>query len=848
MAKVDGSLGSLVQGVSQQPARARLAGQSEEQINVTNDEVFGLSRRPATVLKETANRAGLDTDNLRIMEYGSITHKDQLIDYALRVGVSPSITLFTETGIKIVGTNATDREYLATSTAESVYNNRIIFKEMNGKIYVLNTEKVVAKLDEKPDDKITNSTVIYTRGVEYATAYIVAVNIAGKTHSVAYTVVDGSQSGHVRFGTARYVMTILNYLLRNVPTGAGNNGDRTKPWVIRNFDNLQPTPANSYTSAGAAAAISSAFKIRMINDHILFEPIDPDLEYTITCTDTTGQNLFEDLKDEITDVDKLPTRTINGHCVRVAGTTNPEDDYFLQYTVEGISTGVFKNLKGVWIECTSPYEDYKLDPATMPHELVYDNDTDTWTIDPLEWNERGSGSDDSNPMPSFVGSTIQDIADFQGRAVYIHDGEVSMSRTDEYEHWFNQTATAVAASDPINVRSTSTEGDSQMVYAVPFNRDLILFGTANSQFMVSGRSVIKPDTASLLVTSQFDVSLKTRPRAVGDRILYTSYSGKYTQLHEMYLLGDQESHARRTNTDHVPRYMLGEATVLGAADGVNSAGVICSDRRTVYVYEYLWIDNKRVQSSWSKWHMPCDVMSFAFNEGSINIIMITEEGAIYTADMKTYRKDASNLPFPVYTDLQIEVDLNDTNTFTVPYSGTDDPIVVSLEGRGLGNSLVITSTEVPITPVGHPEQLTVTLSQNHTGKVLFGQRYNTRFIPTMPYLKDGDGVAVTGAKLSISDFVVTYENSGPFIMTRQSLYEAPEDYWSLRYSGRTLGDPDFKIGGVPIDSGKIEFPFSDDSSLSRLLIECDSHLPMTLTEIEWRGDLRNRSRRITQGG
>ena len=46
--KVDGSLVSLIQGVSQQPPRDRLPGQCSVQENMTSDPVDGLGRRPPT--------------------------------------------------------------------------------------------------------------------------------------------------------------------------------------------------------------------------------------------------------------------------------------------------------------------------------------------------------------------------------------------------------------------------------------------------------------------------------------------------------------------------------------------------------------------------------------------------------------------------------------------------------------------------------------------------------------------------------------------------------------------------------------------------------------------------------
>jgi hypothetical protein len=50
MTKVDGSLKSLLQGVSQQPPRDRLPGQSTDQLNMSADPVTGLTRRPPTDL------------------------------------------------------------------------------------------------------------------------------------------------------------------------------------------------------------------------------------------------------------------------------------------------------------------------------------------------------------------------------------------------------------------------------------------------------------------------------------------------------------------------------------------------------------------------------------------------------------------------------------------------------------------------------------------------------------------------------------------------------------------------------------------------------------------------------
>ena len=85
-------------------------------------------------------------------------------------------------------------------------------------------------------------------------------------------------------------------------------------------------------------------------------------------------------------------------------------------------------------------------------------------------------------------------------------------------------------------------------------------------------------------------------------------------------------------------------------------------------------------------------------------------------------------------------------------------------------------------------------------------------------------------------------------MTRETDFEVPADYWSLNYSGRTLGDPDFILGTVAIDDGQIDFPFSEFATTSRLALECEEHTPMTLTDIEWSGQVNYTSKRLTNGG
>ena len=93
---VSGTLGALLQGVSQQPAAIRNDGQVTEQINMVSDVVKGLTSRPATELVAYNNTAtaGMTFRNVTIggerFQIGCYAGGLEVIDSA---GASRTVTL-----------------------------------------------------------------------------------------------------------------------------------------------------------------------------------------------------------------------------------------------------------------------------------------------------------------------------------------------------------------------------------------------------------------------------------------------------------------------------------------------------------------------------------------------------------------------------------------------------------------------------------------------------------------------------------------------------------------------------------------------------------------------------------
>ncbi len=846
MAKVDGTLGSLIQGVSQQPSRARIPGQSQEQINVSNDEVFGMSRRHPTNKVAAFDATAVDTNTNRELEHGWVSDgEDRRLFWIGRTGEDPDLRLIegghTERTLTLSGSSAA---YLA-GTYGDIGRDRYRLAEVDGRIVVVNTEKTPAMLSGAPAGQSTDATMIFCLGGQYNTGYRITVTTTDGVVDVIYSTPDGDASGEADNIVNKYIMARLYRIIQNTDSPTPSVPTLDPDW-IPNHDASQGT---GYITSGGSAAILLNYDVYLINEVLMFVPKNATgIAGTVEAIDMAGNDSIVSVRKETSDVGKLPLRAPVGHTVTVKGSDKSEDDYYLQWVVEGETAGTRPDIEGVWEECSHPDEDYQIDPATMPHEIVRDGVN--YTMQPIAFDDRSAGDDLSNPQPQFIGSQIRDVVSFANRTVFIHDRQVSMSQTDEFNNWFKKTGTAGLDTDPINLRSTSTKGNSRLQYIVPFNRDLVVFGTDNAQFVINGRVSITPETASMVLTTEFDADLTSRPVVAGNNILFSSYTGEFSKVHEMYLKGDQDNHDRRNVSTHVPNYIVGRTDVLTSADGSSMLFLVADDKRVVYIWEYLWIDDQRVQNAWSKWTFSRDVVSIDEQGGTVTVVMQDTNMAYFVMDATLDRNNDDGFSYEVHGDYKQEVVLSDSAAINVEIpADVADVRVVAKTGTFAGHPLATTSVTVDgTTGAGEPPAVDITLTEAYTGTVLVCVDYLTRFVPTRPYIRDTDGVAVSSGALTISDFQITYTDSGPFTAIRESLYVDSGEYWSLKHTGVILDDPNYTIGDVPISSGLLHFPFDDDTKYSTLAIECDGPFPLSLTEIEWKGNRRQRSRRIATGG
>ena len=229
---------------------------------------------------------------------------------------------------------------------------------------------------------------------------------------------------------------------------------------------LLETSVKDTTYNGVAGGISGISGITAIQSgSVLY--IHSSSDFQITVEDSLGDNAHNLIKDEAQEFSDLPGNAYNGQIIKVAGSPESElDDYFVRFEANNPSTVGMGS--GIWIETAEPGIKTTIDPDTMPQVLVRLSNgnfllkkadgtvpsagdqglPDLWPT--LKFTERTTGSNLTNPLPSFVDSKINDMAYFKGRLCFISGEDVALSEAGAFFNFFRTTVTQLLDSAPID--------------------------------------------------------------------------------------------------------------------------------------------------------------------------------------------------------------------------------------------------------------------------------------------------------------------------------------------------------------------------------------------------------------
>lgn len=348
----------LLGGVSQQAPHRRRPNELEESLNALHSPMKGLGKRPNTlhIAKLSATPEDFDNAAVRLLDYGAGKR-------FLAVLLNEDVQVWDDNGVAQTVNFPHGTAYLATTGVGSLRT-----ATLDRRTFAANREMQAQRDRTRKAPVQTPQAVLYVEQADYSTTY--AVTIDGLV--VEYETLSGSDP------SAR----------RQIAT-----------------DNI---------AAEMRAALVNAlpgFSVDQFGSMLRVQRSDGG-DFTIAATDGLGDNGLVVVKGTVQRSADLPLRCVNNVVLEVAG--DPEearDNYWVRFDTDGSD-----DFRGVWRECARPGEGIALDPATLPHELVYSTE-----LTP-EMEARGLG-----PLPSVT--LVNPVADLDTYGSTLNGADVDL---DEY--------------------------------------------------------------------------------------------------------------------------------------------------------------------------------------------------------------------------------------------------------------------------------------------------------------------------------------------------------------------------------------------------------------------------------
>lgn len=617
--------------------------------------------------------------------------------------------------------------YLIATSPKSVQ-----VSTLGEELFILNREKVPAASGGSAGTNPNKIGCAFVTAGAFTKKYTVVITTSLGTATGTYTTPTGAAAGDAALSTPDY---IASQLVTSITAGATTIG-------------VTVSRTDAYMGFVSAVGINM----------------------TVTCPVGTAYMIGS--KDGYFTIEgNLPAllpAALDKYIVRVGDVRSPK---YFQYIVASTS----------WLECgswTSPTV-----VTNMPAALTYS--AGAWQFSTIPYEGRFSGDELSNPTPRFIDKGITGISVYQGRLVLLSGPLVLMSASNLPRRFYRSTVTSILDSDPISI-GAGANSSAAYEYAVPFQKDLLLFSASYQALVPSANVAITPRTATCLLTSTYNADMTSSPVTLGRTLMYpTPRSESFFGVLEMVPSSQVDSqYISADATSHLPKYMAGtcrfsvssstSGTVLFAPSG---------DTKSLIVHEYMWSGDQKVQQAWHRWTFPYELAAAYFIE-SVIMLVFAKNGQLVgcsidpRAGVLTF--DAGRKP---YMDFNTPVTAVGRN-LTIPFwMITFDPDIMSKLALGVrtGN---MAGERVGFTRMG--SGITVVRSYADVDASI-GIPYLSALSPTPPVIKDTNEVVISTSKVALLRYVIGTINSSEYNVRVQDSYTGGDPtvgvgtlYWSSK--------------------------------------------------------------------
>ena len=770
---------NLLQGVSQQIPRERLEGQVGTQLNMVSDVVNGLQRRPGSRVIKTNLLSGASfTQDSIFAVYHSAGGSGR---HAVVNTVTGKVEIFDDSFTSLGSyTNA----YLVADTAKSIQS-----VALRGRGYIVNTEVIPVGTitnTNKQDPNLTGFFFIKTGA--FSKTYAVNITTSGGTYTVSYTTPDGTVSGDAAKSVPTYIATQLVTAINDHTPSPFVTCSQTSGYVFLKC-------SGSYTDLSVSTDSGSSY---------------------IGASNQSAVNTITELPAI------LPSAGYNTLCA--VGST---DRTQVWYKYDGV--------KGIWVEVGAWNS-----PSSISNLFVSFSLYDAVDLK-LETGEgRLAGSDATNEDPAFLDVGITGISAYQGRLVLLCGSEVVMSASGQPLRYYRSTVTELLDEDPIGVMAGSASA-ADFMYAVQFNRDLLLFSSTCQAVIPGTSNPVSPNNAQIVLTSSYAGDNNSSPVDTGRSVMFPapiseSYAGFFEMVPSNYTASQ---YTGIDVTQHIPKYMPGR--IVKCTSSTNTGMVLCKlsgDTKSLFVHQYKWDNENKLQSAWHQWTFPYDVCTVWFSNDKILLAFnANSKLCIATVEIQS-GSTVGGLTRPL-TDMYSSVTVS-SGTFTVPevirslISELDDVILTyttgTLAGEQAGIDSINTSTWV------------ATVSRNIVdGTYFIGVPFNSVIMPTPPILKDKNSV-VFGLDAKLVRYIVHTLDTDLFHIQIYNGSQYIEDYTTTPV---TSASPDVEIDAPLIGTlADIVIPVRSNAQDSNMILSCSGAHQMRILGIDYLLNYHPRRQRI----
>ena len=575
--------------------------------------------------------------------------------------------------------------------------------------------------------------------------------------------------------------------------------------------------------------------------------ISADAAFTIQVVGGPGDTAMTAFQDTVPNVSDLPLQCRNGYKVRVVNSLDVDvDDMYVEFVTDGSAT----DGPGTWEESNGWGITYELDPLTLPHQLVRQADG-SFAFDPITWEDRIIGDLETNPNPSFVGTTINNLFFYRNRLGFLSNDAVILSKAGDYFNFFATTALSVTNDDPIDINASSVK-PVNLRFVRPVSVGLVLFSDTEQFILSTDSDILSPRTSKINGLSSYECDGDVEAAALGTSIAFVSKTPLYSRLYEITRVSTTEPPVMVDQTQYVPELVPAtiDSMIASSALSLVSMGTVGSS--TVYQYRFVQQGDQRGANTWYRWDLTGTLLDQFFDISTYYAVVANGNDVYVQSYDLTQSSDEGFLTLPTGEKTDVCLDLwnvnpyrtydddADTTRIFLPYDEVSGgTFSVVLLGRYIGASGALTSASVGAvlypTVEGTAGAYYVDINGDYRGRdLIVGYTYDMELDLPKFFVTKTEGQSASSdftSDLIIHRIKVSTGLSGP-VKYQINITGRPE--WSNTIEA--VAPYVYDLNNVNLSSDAIHtVPIYQRNENLSIKIIGDSPLPVTLLSLNWEG-------------